>query len=105
EFRRVLFRSFIGAEQGLTGTPMDFAWYEGALWIATSRDVQRLRQTADGLQAESMGWTDFESHALLATEAGLLVALREGLAVLEPGRDKLRQDRKSTRLNSSHVKI
>lgn len=88
--------SFIGAEQGLTGTPMDFAWYEGALWIATSRDVQRLRQTADGLQAESMGWTDFESHALLATEAGLLVALREGLAVLEPGRDKLRHLREPT---------
>ena len=77
--------SFIGAEQGLDGTPMDFAWYQDALWVATSRDVQRLRQTPMGLKAEAMGWSNYEAHALLATEAGLLVGLREGLLVLEPG--------------------
>lgn len=77
--------SFIGQAQGMQGTPHDFEWHEDALWLAGSRGVIRLRQTPRGLDAQHLGWTDFEAYALQSGAGGLLVGVREGLAVLEPG--------------------
>jgi len=76
----------IGEAQGVLGSPIDFEWHEGALWIASSRGISRMTSSADGTLKNSLQpWTDFEGHALLSTDAGLLVGLREGLLVLDPG--------------------
>ena len=76
----------IGEEQGVLGSPIDFEWHEGALWIASTRGISRMVSAADGkLESTLMPWTEFEGHALLSTDAGLLVGLREGLRVLDPG--------------------
>lgn len=78
--------SHLGERQGLAGTPNDFEWHEGALWLATSQGVQRLSPTNDARPwAQTLPWTEFEGNALLSTPAGLLVGIREGLKVLEPG--------------------
>ena len=82
--------SFIGQAQGMQGTPNDFEWHDGALWLATSRGVLRLKQTARGLEADHLGWTDFEAYALQSGEGGLLVGVREGLSVLEAGASRPR---------------
>ena len=78
--------SFLGATQGLAGSPADFAWHDGALWLATSRGIARMATGAEGRgQAEYLPWTGLEGHALLSTDAGLLAGVREGLLVLDPG--------------------
>ena len=78
--------SFLGEEQGLAGTPNDFEWHEGALWLAGSRGISRLAIGADGeTRHEPLPWTDYEGYALYSSDAGLLVGLREGLKVLDPG--------------------
>lgn len=84
--------SFLGEAHGLAGNPNDFEWHEGALWVASSRGIQRLDTLADGsVQHQSLPWTDFEGYALHSTESGLLVGLREGLKVLDPGATEPRQ--------------
>ncbi len=77
--------SFLGQGQGLVGTPSDFEWHDGALWLATSRGVIRFSRTPRGLEPDYPRWTDFEAYALHASESGLLIGLREGLAVLDRG--------------------
>lgn len=77
--------SFIGPAQGLLGTPNDFEWHEDALWLATSRGVLRLTHGPRGLRTEHPRWTNFEAYALHADTAGLLIGVREGLRVLDPG--------------------
>ena len=77
--------SFLGERQGLAGTPIDFEWHDGALWLASTNGVARLDVRADGVHDQRMPWTDLEAHALLGDDAGLLVGLREGLRVLDPG--------------------
>ncbi len=78
--------TLIGQAQGVLGTPIDFEWHEGALWIASTRGITRMTSSADGTLSNALlPWTEFEGHALLSTDAGLLVGLREGLLVLDPG--------------------
>ena len=76
----------IGEAQGVLGSPIDYEWHEGALWIASTRGISRMVSAADGTLSNVLQpWTEFEGHALQSTDAGLLVGLREGLLVLEPG--------------------
>ena len=77
----------IGEAQGVIGSPIDYEWHEGALWIASTRGISRMTSAEDGkLTNELQPWTEFEGHALQSTDAGLLVGLREGLLVLDPGK-------------------
>lgn len=83
--------SFLGEAQGLLGSPSDFEWHDGALWLASSRGIARLVPGPDGrLQSQLLPWTEFEGNALHSSDAGLLVGLREGLVVLDPGASKPR---------------
>ncbi|WP_290887539.1 diguanylate cyclase [Arenimonas sp.] len=78
--------SFLGQDHGLVGSPNDFEWYDGAVWLASSRGLQRMTVRPDGGVAnERLPWTQFEAQALHASEGGLLVGIREGLLVLDPG--------------------
>jgi diguanylate cyclase (GGDEF)-like protein len=78
--------SFLGEVQGLAGNPNDFEWHEGALWLASSRGISRLTIGPDGdTRHQPLGWTEYEGYSLHSDEAGLLVGLREGLKVLDPG--------------------
>lgn len=80
--------SFLGPEQGLRGNVFDFEWYDGALWLATSRGFSRMRTGSDGkTQAELMAWdgVELEGYTLAATEHGLLLGFRNGLLALDPG--------------------
>ncbi|MBW8367266.1 MAG: diguanylate cyclase [Arenimonas sp.] len=76
----------VGQAQGVLGTPIDFEWHDGYLWIASTSGISRMTAAADGTLTNAlMPWTEFEGHALLSTDAGLLVGQREGLRVLDPG--------------------
>ena len=78
--------SILGPGQGLVGSPVDFEWHEGALWVASSRGVARLTRGRDGqVSGERKPWTDYEAHALHASDSGLLVGLREGMLALDSG--------------------
>jgi diguanylate cyclase (GGDEF)-like protein len=78
--------SFLGQEHGLVGSPSDFEWHDGALWLASSRGLQRMTAQPDGsIRNERLPWTEFEAQALHAGDAGLLVGVREGLLVLDTG--------------------
>ncbi|WP_460457136.1 ligand-binding sensor domain-containing diguanylate cyclase [Arenimonas alkanexedens] len=78
--------SFLGQDQGLVGRPSDFEWYDDALWLASTRGLQRLTTQADGsIRTERLPWTAYEAQALHASESGLLVGIREGLVVLDAG--------------------
>ena len=84
--------SVLGEAQGVAGSPIDFEWHEGALWIATTRGISRLTPGPDGRPiSEIKPWTEFEGHALQSTDAGLLVGLRQGLLVLDPGKTEPRE--------------
>ena len=83
--------SFIGAAQGLPGNAIDFEWYQGALWVATSRGFVRMQADANGRVATvENDWIDFEAYALVGTQSGLLLGHRNGLMVLDPGKDEPR---------------
>ena len=78
--------SFLGEKQGLAGSPIDFEWHDGALWLASTNGIARTHVDADGVvHSERLPWTDLEGHALLGDDAGLLIGLREGLRVRDPG--------------------
>jgi diguanylate cyclase (GGDEF)-like protein len=78
--------SFIGAAQGLTGTVFDFEWHDGALWLATSHGLLRMRPGGQGqIVTEPLPWVELEAYALAGTDAGLVIAHRNGLLVLDPG--------------------
>ncbi len=78
--------SSLGESEGIAGNPNDFEWHAGALWLATSQGVQRIRPSEDGKPtAERLPWTDYEGYALLSAKDDLLIGVREGLLVLEPG--------------------
>lgn len=78
--------SFIGAAEGLPGNAYDFEWYDDALWVAGTRGVTRLSPGEHGrIQARQTGWSELESFALAATPAGLVIAHRNGVMVLDPG--------------------
>lgn len=77
--------SSIGVGEGLQGTVADFEWHHGALWLATSRGIARMRAGSDGrIETTALPWVDFEAFALAGTDHGLLIAHQEGLLVLEP---------------------
>ncbi len=83
--------SLLGEAQGVAGSPIDFEWHDGALWIASTRGILRMTPGPDGKpRSELKPWTEFEGHVLQSTAAGLLVGLREGLLVLDPGASKPR---------------
>lgn len=76
----------IGEAQGVLGSAIDFEWHEGSLWIASTRGISRMTASAEGKRTNVLQpWTEYEGHALYSTDAGLLVGLREGLLVLDPG--------------------
>ena len=78
--------SFIGAGQGLVGNVIDYEWYDGALWVASSQGFIRLTEGNDGrINAEPTHFNDMEAFALEATDSGLLMGYRNGLMVLDPG--------------------
>ncbi len=78
--------SFIGAAQGLTGTVFDFEWYDGALWLATSRGMLRMRPGEHGqIVTDQLPWVELEAYAVAGTDDGLVIAHRNGLMVLDPG--------------------
>lgn len=75
-----------GADHGLVGSISDSAWYDDTLWVATSVDVLRAERGPDAqVRFVTQDWTKLESYDLEPTPAGLLVAEREGLLVLDPG--------------------
>lgn len=76
--------SSIGVPEGLRGTVADFEWHQGALWLATSRGVARMRAAGDGsIVSTALDWVNLEAFALATTGHGLLIAHQEGLLVLE----------------------
>jgi diguanylate cyclase (GGDEF)-like protein len=78
--------SFLGEAQGLSGSPTDFEWYDGALWLASTSGLARMTPGGDGpAKVESLPWTELEANALHASDAGLLIGVREGLLVLDAG--------------------
>ncbi|MDY0021185.1 diguanylate cyclase [Arenimonas caeni] len=78
--------SLLGESQGIAGNPNDFEWHDGALWLATSQGIQRIDPSPSGQpRAERQPWTEYEAYALQSTDAGLLMGVREGLLVLDPG--------------------
>ncbi|MEO8161363.1 MAG: hypothetical protein ABI588_08070, partial [Arenimonas sp.] len=40
--------SFVGAAQGLGGNVFDFEWYDGALWLATTRGIVQMQPDSHG---------------------------------------------------------
>lgn len=72
-----------GRNQGVRGTVYASEWYDGALWFAGTAGLLRLpaREGRVG-RAEHKNWFEYEGYALLATDAGMLVAYRSGLFVL-----------------------
>lgn len=84
--------SSIGVRQGLQGTVADFEWHDGALWLATSRGLARMRAGSDGqIESAALTWVDLEGFALAGTDSGLLIAHQQGLLVLDPGTDTPRR--------------
>ena len=84
--------SLIGPAQGLPGNALDFEWYDGALWLATSRGFVRMQADAEGrVAAQENNWIDFEAYALVSTPSGLLLGHRNGLKVLDPGQQEPRE--------------
>lgn len=77
--------SFLGPEHGLIGNVYDFAWFDGALWLAGSRGITRLTRVGSEQQAQHEDWVNYEAFALHATPQGLLIAHRDGTLLLEPG--------------------
>jgi diguanylate cyclase (GGDEF)-like protein len=78
--------SFIGAAQGLGGTVSDFEWYDGALWMATSRGLVRMAPNSHGgIDTSETHWTELEAYVVVGTEQGLVVGHRNGMLVLDPG--------------------
>lgn len=69
---------------GLVGLVSDTAWYDDTLWAATSVDVLRAEPSDDAsVRFVSQEWTSLEAFDLEPSPAGLLVAEREGLLVLD----------------------
>lgn len=72
---------------GLMNRLHDSAWYDGALWVA-ALGVWRAKSASVGgvprFQPQPWSNTRLEAFALQGTEAGLLIADRLGLMVLEP---------------------
>lgn len=80
--------SFVGAADGLQGSVYDFAWYDDALWLATTRGLARMQAGPGGkVVTRVMPWIDFEGFALAGTDSGLLIGHRDGLLVLDPGKN------------------
>jgi diguanylate cyclase (GGDEF)-like protein len=78
--------SFIGAAHGLDGSVFDFEWYDGALWLATTHGIVRMRPAGSGkIETTPMPWVDLEGFALVGTDSGLLIGHRKGLMVLDTG--------------------
>ncbi|MBA3486155.1 MAG: diguanylate cyclase, partial [Lysobacter sp.] len=80
--------SFIGAADGLEGSVFDLEWYDDALWLATTRGLARMQAGPEGnVETRALPWIDFEGFALAGTDSGLLIGHRDGLLVLDPGKD------------------
>jgi diguanylate cyclase (GGDEF)-like protein len=74
------------ARHGLVGLISDIEWYDDTLWAATSVDVLRAHAAPRaGVHFVSQEWTELEAFDLEPTPAGLLVAERDGLLVLDSG--------------------
>jgi len=80
--------SLFDRRHGLEWRLFDFAWFDGALWAASS-GLLRSQAPADGGMArfEPVPWADGygEVLSLLATPGGLLVGDRRGVSLVEQG--------------------
>lgn len=78
--------SVIGGAQGVQGRIFDFEWFDGALWLATSRGIARLDSDAIGEHRyRSTDWVRYEANSLVATDNELLIGHRDGVLVLKRG--------------------
>ncbi len=74
-----------GPEEGLNGGIYTSAWYEDALWVATSIGVLRAPGGGGRTRFDLAIETHLEATDMEATSAGLLVTDRSGLLWLRPG--------------------
>jgi len=76
--------TFYGPANGVRGSLYAAEWYDGALWLAGTAGLARIAASAGAqAQAQPLAWFDYEGYALQATRAGLLIAHRTGLLVVE----------------------
>ncbi|PIV33392.1 MAG: hypothetical protein COS34_07975 [Lysobacterales bacterium CG02_land_8_20_14_3_00_62_12] len=76
--------TLFGASHGLRGAVFDAEWHQGGLWIVGANGLFRLApEPAVKMTGEALPWFDYEGFALHASDAGLLIAHRAGLLVLE----------------------
>jgi diguanylate cyclase (GGDEF)-like protein len=71
--------SAYSSANGLLGAPLDTAYHQGVLWVATSMGVYRSLQREGQIRFEHAIDTSLEASTLLATPLGLLIGDREGL--------------------------
>ena len=72
-------------DDGLFGTIFDTAFYDGALWVATSAGVYRGQAVGGKAVFRREIDTELEAYSLLADDAGLLVAERLGFQLYRTG--------------------
>ena len=71
-------------DQGVRGGVYAADWHGNALWVAGAAGLVRLSTTAQlGVESWSPGWFGYEGYDLHSSTAGLLIAHRTGLMVLE----------------------
>lgn len=70
---------------GLVGTAYDTAWFDEALWVATSTGVYRSERVDGRLRFAMAIDTSLEASTLLAHGDGLLVGDRDGVLWHRPG--------------------
>jgi diguanylate cyclase (GGDEF)-like protein len=71
--------SAYSSANGLQGSPLDTAYGDGVLWVATSMGVFRSQRQDGQIRFEHAIDTSLEASTLLATPVGLLIGDREGL--------------------------
>lgn len=79
---------------GLMNRLYDSAWYEGSLWVAALGLWRAAPNATGGLtRFQPVPWSNtlLETFVLQPTDAGLLIADRSGVMVLEPGAAQPRQ--------------
>lgn len=81
--------SIINRTHGLRGLVADTAEFDGATWVSSSRGLFRLVDDDSGtINATLMPWVQLETYGLLADERAMLIAEREGLRQLLPGKSE-----------------
>ena len=78
--------SMLGETEGVQGLVNDTAEFDGALWVASTRGLFRLRGDDQGrVRSEREAWVRSGASALFADERALLVGERDGLHEIPAG--------------------